>query len=102
MSTIDQSQPILVYLAAGVQGSAVVRAALQRGFKVRALVRDRRRATALSALGVELAEGTSVIPPRFVPPTPASPTPCCRFRSDHKATCASRPIMRYRLRSHPA
>ncbi|TWB16507.1 uncharacterized protein YbjT (DUF2867 family) [Rhizobium sp. ERR 1071] len=57
MSTIDQSQPILVYLAAGVQGSAVVHAALQRGFKVRALVRDRRRASALSALGVELVEG---------------------------------------------
>jgi uncharacterized protein YbjT (DUF2867 family) len=57
MPTIDQSQPILVYLAAGVQGSAVVRAALQRGFKVRALVRDRRRAAALSAVGVELAEG---------------------------------------------
>ncbi|MBN8953133.1 MULTISPECIES: NmrA family NAD(P)-binding protein [unclassified Rhizobium] len=57
MSTVDQSQPILVYLAAGVQGSAVVRAALQRGLKVRALVRDRRRATALSALGAELAEG---------------------------------------------
>ncbi len=57
MSTIDQSQPILVYLAAGVQGSAVVRAALQRGLKVRALVRGKRRASALSALGVELAEG---------------------------------------------
>lgn len=57
MFTIDQSQPILVYLAAGVQGSAVIRAALQRGLKVRALVRDRRRASALSALGVELAEG---------------------------------------------
>jgi uncharacterized protein YbjT (DUF2867 family) len=57
MSTIDQSQPILIYLAAGVQGSAVVRAALRRGLKVRALVRDRRRASALSGLGVELAEG---------------------------------------------
>ncbi|MFK0162565.1 SDR family oxidoreductase [Rhizobium sp. NPDC090279] len=57
MSVIDQSKPILVYLAAGVQGSAVVRAALRRGFKVRALVRDRRRASALSALDVELAEG---------------------------------------------
>ncbi|WP_181315761.1 NmrA family NAD(P)-binding protein [Rhizobium sp. JAB6] len=57
MSTIDQSQPILIYLAAGVQGSAVVRAARRRGFKVRALVRDRRRASALSALGVELVEG---------------------------------------------
>lgn len=57
MSNIDQSQPILVYLAAGVQGSAVVQAALRRGLKVRALVRDRARAAALSALGVELAEG---------------------------------------------
>ncbi|TXI00036.1 MAG: nucleoside-diphosphate sugar epimerase [Rhizobium sp.] len=54
---MDQSKPILVYLAAGVQGGAVVQAALRRGFKVRALVRDRARAAALSALGVELAEG---------------------------------------------
>lgn len=57
MSTIDQSQPILVYLAAGVQGGAVVRAALWRGVKVRALVRDRTRVPALAALGIELAEG---------------------------------------------
>ncbi len=57
MSAIDKSQPILVYLAAGVQGGAVVRAALRRGFKVRALVRDRKRVPALSAIGVELAEG---------------------------------------------
>ncbi|MBB3386403.1 MULTISPECIES: NmrA family NAD(P)-binding protein [unclassified Rhizobium] len=56
MSMIDRSKPILVYLAAGVQGSAVVHAALQRGLKVRALVRDRERAAALSALGVELVE----------------------------------------------
>lgn len=57
MSVIDKSQPVLVYLAGGVQGGAVVRAALRRGFKVRALVRDRTRAPALEALGVELAEG---------------------------------------------
>jgi len=57
MSIIDKSQPILVYLAGGVQGGAVVRAALRGGFKVRALVRDRERVPALAALGVELAEG---------------------------------------------
>ncbi len=57
MSMIDRSKPILVYLAAGVQGSAVVHAALQRGLKVRALVRDRERAAALLPPCVELAEG---------------------------------------------
>jgi uncharacterized protein YbjT (DUF2867 family) len=57
MSVIDPSRPILVYLANGVQGGAVVRAARRRGFRVRALVRDRRRSRALAALGVELAEG---------------------------------------------
>jgi len=54
---IDRSKPILVYLAAGVQGSAVVHAALRRGLKVRALVRDRERAAALLPPSVELAEG---------------------------------------------
>ena len=57
MSAIDRSQPILVYLANGVQGGAVVRAALARGVKVRALVRSRTRAQSLASLGVELAEG---------------------------------------------
>jgi uncharacterized protein YbjT (DUF2867 family) len=54
---IDRSKPVLVFLAAGVQGGAVVRAALACGLKVRALVRDRSRAAALAAAGVELAEG---------------------------------------------
>lgn len=57
MSAIDPSSPILVYLANGVQGSAVVRAALRRGLKVRALVRDRERARALPVPGVEIVEG---------------------------------------------
>ena len=57
MSVIDASRPILVYLANGVQGGTVVRAALRRGLRVRALVRDRRRSPALAALGVELVEG---------------------------------------------
>jgi uncharacterized protein YbjT (DUF2867 family) len=57
MYMIDRSKPILVYLAAGVQGSAVVHAALRRGLKVRALVRDRERAAALLPPSVELAEG---------------------------------------------
>ncbi|MGF6312612.1 uncharacterized protein YbjT (DUF2867 family) [Bradyrhizobium sp. i1.8.4] len=54
---IDRSKPILVFLAAGVQGGAVVRAAFAQGLKVRALVRNRARAAALAAPGVELAEG---------------------------------------------
>lgn len=37
---IDRSKPILVFLAGGVQGGAVVRAALARGYTVRALRRD--------------------------------------------------------------
>ncbi|MGZ0073286.1 SDR family oxidoreductase [Sphingobium limneticum] len=57
MSVMDLSKPVLVYLANGVQGSAVVRAALRRGFAVRALVRDKRRSQVLQALGVDLAEG---------------------------------------------
>lgn len=45
MIPLDSSRPlVLVYLAACVQGSAVVRAALARGYAVRALVRDRSRA----------------------------------------------------------
>lgn len=54
---IDRSKPILVFLAAGAQGGAVARAAVARGLKVRALVRDRARAATLVAPGVELAEG---------------------------------------------
>ncbi|TCP75009.1 NAD(P)H dehydrogenase (quinone) [Rhizobium sp. PP-CC-2G-626] len=57
MFVMDLSKPVLVYLANGVQGSAVVRATLKRGFKARVLVRDKRRFEALQALGVELAEG---------------------------------------------
>ncbi|WP_336810121.1 SDR family oxidoreductase [Bosea sp. MMO-172] len=57
MSMIDTSKPILVFLAGGVQGGAVLRAARARGFKVRALVRDRPCAAALQAPGVELALG---------------------------------------------
>jgi len=57
MSSMHPSRSLLVYLGNGVQGAAVVHAALRRGFQVRALVRDRRRAQALAALGVELAEG---------------------------------------------
>ncbi len=54
---IDRSKPILVFLAAGVQGGAVMRTALARGLKVRALVRDSSRSAALAAPGAELAEG---------------------------------------------
>ena len=56
MSVIDRSKPaVLVHLAAGVQGGAVVRPALARGFPVRALVRDRGRAPAFP-VGVEVVE----------------------------------------------
>lgn len=58
MTIFDPSEPIvLVYLAAGVQGSAVVRAALAHGLSVRALVRDRARAPSFPKDRVELAEG---------------------------------------------
>lgn len=57
MSAIDPSSPILVYLANGVQGGALVRAAVRRGLKVRALVRDRERARALAEPGVDIVEG---------------------------------------------
>ncbi|KAF1004571.1 MAG: NAD(P)H azoreductase [Luteibacter sp.] len=57
MSVIDRSKPVLVFLAAGTQGEAVVHAALARGLSVRALVRSRTRASALMAPNVELAEG---------------------------------------------
>lgn len=57
MSVVDPSRSVLVYLANGVQGGAVVRAARRNGFHVRALVRDRAPCTALAALGVELVEG---------------------------------------------
>lgn len=57
MSAIDRSKPILIFLAAGVQGGAVVRAALSRGLRVRALVRDRNRAPGMTLPGIELAEG---------------------------------------------
>jgi uncharacterized protein YbjT (DUF2867 family) len=40
MPVIDRSKPILVFLAAGVQGGAVVQEAITRGLKVRALVRN--------------------------------------------------------------
>lgn len=57
MPTLDPSRPpVLVYLAAGVQGSAVVRAALARGYPVRALVRDRSRALRLAVSATERME----------------------------------------------
>lgn len=57
MSVINPSKPILIFLAAGVQGSAVVRAARLRGLKVRALVRDRNRSPRLNFPGIEMVEG---------------------------------------------
>lgn len=48
-------KPILVYLANGVQGSAVVRQAVHRGYSVRALVRDPAKSDHLRQLGVEIA-----------------------------------------------
>jgi len=58
MSVINRSKPILVFLASGVQGGAVVRAALARGLKIRALVRDYTRVSSgLTVSGVERVEG---------------------------------------------
>lgn len=57
MPIIDSARSVLVYLANGIQGGAVVRAARRRGFAVRALVRDRTCSAALVAPGVEIVEG---------------------------------------------
>lgn len=55
--SVEPNKPIvLVFLAAGVQGSAVVRAALARGFSVRALVRDRSRIPGIPLPDVEWIE----------------------------------------------
>lgn len=57
MSAIHRSSPlILVHLATGVQGSAVVRAALARGYAVRALTRDRTRVPSLTHERIEWVE----------------------------------------------
>ncbi|MBR1221275.1 NmrA family NAD(P)-binding protein [Bradyrhizobium sp. U87765 SZCCT0131] len=57
VSGFEPSKPVLVTLANGVQGGAVVRAALARGLRVRALVRDRAGAQPLAAQGAEIAVG---------------------------------------------
>lgn len=56
MSEIDRSKPILVFLAASVQGAAVLRATLARRLKVRALVRSRASWAVPEMPGVELVE----------------------------------------------
>jgi NAD(P)H dehydrogenase (quinone) len=53
----DKSKPLLVFLASGVQGGAVVRSAIPRGIRVRALLRRPERAHSLAAQGAELAFG---------------------------------------------
>lgn len=53
MSFSKSDAPLLVYLAGGVQGGAVVEAALRRGLKVRALVREPAKARGLDRPGVE-------------------------------------------------
>ncbi len=58
MNTIVSSRSIvIVYLAADVQGSAVVRAALARGVAVRALVSDMTRAPSSPADRLEFVDG---------------------------------------------
>ena len=54
---MHKEKRILVYLANGVQGGAVTRQAINRGFSVRALVRDPGRSDRLRELGVEVAAG---------------------------------------------
>ena len=49
---------MLVYLANGIQGGAVARAAARRGFRVRGLVRDGAQGRALAASGIEPVLGT--------------------------------------------
>lgn len=57
MTALDPSrQTVLVHLAAGVQGLAVVRAALARGYPVRALLRDRSRAPSFLSQNIEWVE----------------------------------------------
>jgi uncharacterized protein YbjT (DUF2867 family) len=52
----DEKQ-ILIYLANGVQGGAVVRQALKRGYSVRALVRDPEKSEGLWDIGARLCAG---------------------------------------------
>lgn len=53
---MDKEKPILIYSANGVQGGAVVRQAIKRGYRVRALVRNAEKSTRLKELGVEIVE----------------------------------------------
>ena len=61
MMIFDRSKPVLVFLATGVQGSAVVRAACAHGLHVRALVRstasDIVSKAGIVAPGVTLVQG---------------------------------------------
>lgn len=54
---MNNGKRLLVYLANGVQGGAVARQAANRGYTVRALVRDARKSDSLKALGIEIATG---------------------------------------------
>jgi uncharacterized protein YbjT (DUF2867 family) len=54
---MNNGKRLLVYLANGVQGGAVARQAANRGYTVRALVRDTRKSDSLKALGTEIAPG---------------------------------------------
>lgn len=49
------SKPILIYSANGVQGNAVVREAIRRGHRVRALVRTAAKSAPLKDLGADVA-----------------------------------------------
>lgn len=56
MPDVDFSKPVLIYLANGVQGAAVARAALHHGLQVRGLVRNPAHASALKARGVQVVQ----------------------------------------------
>ncbi|MEG4516165.1 MULTISPECIES: CIA30 family protein [unclassified Microcoleus] len=63
----DQPKLILVAGATGGVGKRVVKRLQQRGYRVRALVRDTKRATEILGQNVELVEGDITLPETLTP-----------------------------------
>src|SRR5258708_493510 len=61
-----KNETLLVTGATGLVGSVLCRMAVQQGYKVRALLRDRKDAPILQALGVEHAIGDITDAPSLV------------------------------------